>query len=187
MNAVNTSTRLTHGGACPNTPGGVPREDTRGASPHALPFAPTRPNGTGHHLRAILWGLGRAFTPNPNTFTSQRLKALRDAFIRVGAKARPGRCGHGGHAWPAARPSKASVTPPVSGWRPCWCGGSPQSADAVVTASFQRFRGITPPLRPCWWWLVRQERPNGVLVLADFQRLACGQLKLGAINSVKEL
>jgi hypothetical protein len=27
----------------------------------------------------------------------------------------------------------------------------------------------------------------GVLVLADFQRLACGKLKLGAINSVKEL
>ena len=31
------------------------------------------------------------------------------------------------------------------------------------------------------------ERHAGVLVLADFQHLACGQLNLGVINYVKEL
>lgn len=125
MNPGNALTRFTHGGACHQYPGGVPETDTRGASPHALPFAPTRPNGTGHHLRAILWGLGRTFTPNPSTFTSQHWKALRDAFIRVGGKARLRHLRPWRYVRSAARQSKASVTPPVGGCRPC--------ADAVRT------------------------------------------------------
>lgn len=56
----------------PKKKGGDPETDTPGTSPHALPFAPTRANGTWSHLRAILWGLGRAFTPNPSTFTFPR-------------------------------------------------------------------------------------------------------------------
>lgn len=51
--------------------GGVPEFDTPEASPHALPIAPTRANWKMHHLRAILWGLGRVFRSNPNTFYLQ--------------------------------------------------------------------------------------------------------------------
>ena len=66
MNAVNKPRTI------PKKQGGVPETDTPGASPHALLIAPTRANRKWNHLRAILWGLGRALTPNPNTFTFQR-------------------------------------------------------------------------------------------------------------------
>lgn len=86
MNAVNTSTKQerfpTRDGESHHHTGGVPENDTSQASPHALPIAPTSANGSGHPLEAILWGLRRAFMPNPSTFTSQRRKALRDAFFR---------------------------------------------------------------------------------------------------------
>ena len=148
--------------------GGVPKTNTPEASPHALPFAPTRANGTWSHLRAILWGLGRAFTPNPNTFTSPRWKALRDAFIRFCREPHLRRmaamCGwrfasRRGHVWMAVRFTS----------RPC--------VDAIVTASFQRFRGVPPLLRPCWWWA-------GFVESASRARMACRCLGFGGFPTL---
>lgn len=137
-------------GRHPPRKGGVPETDTRGASPHALPFAPTRPNGTERHLEAILWGLRRAFTPNPSTFTSQRRKTLRDAFIQFGWMPRLrqvmrswlSHCLPSVHRRPICatppsnassrrRQSDSSVTPNVGCGRPC--------VKAARTLS-----------RPCW-------------------------------------
>ena len=121
-------------------------------------------------LRAILWGLGRAFTPNPSTFTFQRRKALRDAFIRSNAS---GCCGHGeGGRLTRARAMAAmaavfrcrEVIPPAqatmcaAGWPVehggqivCWClcfGGIPTLSLWITQVRGYKFcDGIVKGLR----------------------------------------
>lgn len=131
----------------------MPETDTRGASPHALPIAPTRANGPRGHPRAILWGLRRAFTPNPNTFTFQRRKTLRDAFIRVHAS---GGYGHGDMAVsrrPVRRHEPATIFLTSGNHSAHTCGHGGRAVQEVSPRPCRK-AGRTPRnggLRPCVW------------------------------------
>ena len=165
----------------PPNPRGVPGENTPAASPHALPFAPTRPNGSWHPLRAILWGLVRAFTLNPSTFTSRRCKALRGAFIRFERLRDP-------RPWPPCGPPhvhrrRVRHRRPVDGGHV----GMPSSRRRSNGFAASRH---TPTMRSGGWF-EKNPHPRPMmcraLVLAGFQRGACGRLKLGVIDYVKGL
>ena len=166
MNTADARTPPTHGqnkndsqketGKATATQGGAPETDTRRASPHALPIAPTSANGSGHPLEAILWVLDglsrRTLIPLPPSAERPSETPLFDSTPPADAAMAVARS--------AVRPSTARLcdtarrTPAryAANWIlvrrrasvcAAMCGGGSHLIEAmvgaVVSASFQRF------------------------------------------------